>query len=40
MIDLLAEAKALGIHVGIYTSESQWGPIMNNWSGGSGYPLW
>jgi hypothetical protein len=26
--------------IGIYTSESQWEPIMGDWDGGSSYPLW
>ncbi len=26
--------------VGVYTSESQWGPIMGSYTGGSAYPLW
>lgn len=37
---LLAEASAQGLAVGIYTSESQWGPITNNSPIGSSYPLW
>jgi len=40
MKELLAEAGNQGLHIGIYTSESQWQPIMNGWTGGSGYPLW
>ena len=40
MEGLLSEAESLGVNIGIYTSESQWGPIMGNYSGGSQYPLW
>eukprot|EP01147_Barroeca_monosierra_P004832 gene4832-8679_t len=38
--ELAKRAKHHGIAVGVYTSASQWGPIMGEWSGGSGYPLW
>lgn len=27
-------------HSGVYTSESQWSPIMGSWSGGAEFPLW
>ena len=37
---LVNEAEALGVHLGVYTSESQWSPIMGNWNGGSRFPLW
>lgn len=37
---LVSRAKSHGIHVGVYTSESQWTPIMGDWSGGSGLSLW
>lgn len=37
---LINEAESLGLHVGIYTSESQWEPITGNWAGGARYPLW
>jgi len=36
----IAEAKAKGQTVGIYSSASQWGPIMNGWTGASDLPLW
>lgn len=26
--------------MGVYTSKSQWIPIMGDWSGGSSLPLW
>jgi hypothetical protein len=38
--EMVNEANALGVHLGVYTSESQWIPIMGNWGGGSAYPLW
>ncbi|EDQ85402.1 uncharacterized protein MONBRDRAFT_21722 [Monosiga brevicollis MX1] len=37
---LVSEAKALGLSIGVYTSESQWSPIMGDWSGGASFPLW
>eukprot|EP01133_Synstelium_polycarpum_P004256 gene4256-4966_t len=37
---MLDGASAVGAKVGVYTSESQWVPIMGDWSGGSAYPLW
>jgi len=37
---LVSEAKAAGVHLGVYTSESQWSPIMGDYSAGSPYPLW
>jgi len=40
MSDLLDEAKDQGQTIGIYTSESQWIPIMGDYTGGSSYPLW
>eukprot|EP01114_Cavostelium_apophysatum_P023284 TRINITY_DN8722_c0_g1_i2.p1 TRINITY_DN8722_c0_g1~~TRINITY_DN8722_c0_g1_i2.p1 ORF type:complete len:505 (+),score=91.26 TRINITY_DN8722_c0_g1_i2:30-1517(+) len=40
MQGMLSAAKSQGISVGIYTSSSQWEPIMGSWTGGSGYPLW
>jgi len=40
MNGLLSEARALGLKVGIYSSESQWIPIFGNWNGGAAYPLW
>ncbi|GAM21639.1 hypothetical protein SAMD00019534_048140 [Acytostelium subglobosum LB1] len=33
-------AKAAGVNVGVYTSASQWEPIMGNWNGGASFPLW
>jgi hypothetical protein len=30
----------IGLSFGIYTSYSQWNPIMGDYSGGSAYPLW
>ena len=37
----LAAVAAQKVHVGIYTSSSQWGPIMGStYTGGSAYPLW
>ena len=30
----------LGLHLGVYTSRSQWEPIMGDWNGGSSFPLW
>ncbi|EFA86220.1 hypothetical protein PPL_00782 [Heterostelium album PN500] len=37
---MLAGAKSAGVKVGVYTSESQWEPIMGSWTGGADYPLW
>ena len=37
---LINEAHDLGIALGIYTSESQWVPIVGSWTGGSSFPLW
>jgi len=37
---LLNQARAAGANVGVYTSRSQWGPIMGDWNGGSSAPLW
>jgi len=37
---LLNEGEAQGIKIGVYTSASQWGPIMGSYTGGSAYPLW
>eukprot|EP01147_Barroeca_monosierra_P008577 gene8577-10279_t len=37
---LVSQAKAHGIPLGVYTSASQWNPIMGDWSGGSAFPLW
>merc|ERR1712000_74159 len=38
--DLVNAAKSNGVPLGVYTSESQWGPIMGDWNGGAGLPLW
>lgn len=37
---LLNQLVAKGQHVGVYTSRSQWEPIMGDWSGGASHPLW
>jgi GH25 family lysozyme M1 (1,4-beta-N-acetylmuramidase) len=37
---LITEANALGIRWGIYTSESQWGPITGNTAQFGAPPLW
>jgi len=37
---MAAQAKAMGINFGVYTSASQWIPIMGGYTGGSAYPLW
>eukprot|EP00029_Vermamoeba_vermiformis_P012960 TRINITY_DN78_c0_g1_i1.p1 TRINITY_DN78_c0_g1~~TRINITY_DN78_c0_g1_i1.p1 ORF type:complete len:209 (-),score=36.46 TRINITY_DN78_c0_g1_i1:98-724(-) len=37
---LVQQAQAMGIHLGVYTSLSQWQPIMGDWNGGSAFPLW
>lgn len=37
---LIDEANSLGLALGIYTSESQWTPIVGDWNGGSSYMLW
>eukprot|EP00761_Pharyngomonas_kirbyi_P012006 gb/GECH01012033.1/.p1 GENE.gb/GECH01012033.1/~~gb/GECH01012033.1/.p1 ORF type:complete len:222 (+),score=42.63 gb/GECH01012033.1/:1-666(+) len=38
--ELASEANSRGVHLGVYTSEAQWKPIMCNWSGLSNYALW
>jgi GH25 family lysozyme M1 (1,4-beta-N-acetylmuramidase) len=38
--DLVNQGEALGIKMGIYSSESQWGPITGNDESFSNYPLW
>eukprot|EP01100_Stratorugosa_tubuloviscum_P011995 TRINITY_DN54_c1_g1_i4.p1 TRINITY_DN54_c1_g1~~TRINITY_DN54_c1_g1_i4.p1 ORF type:complete len:225 (-),score=110.25 TRINITY_DN54_c1_g1_i4:70-720(-) len=38
--DLANQAEAMGQVVGVYTSKSQWDPIMGSWSGLSKYALW
>eukprot|EP01116_Phalansterium_solitarium_P017426 TRINITY_DN4290_c0_g1_i2.p1 TRINITY_DN4290_c0_g1~~TRINITY_DN4290_c0_g1_i2.p1 ORF type:complete len:214 (-),score=80.96 TRINITY_DN4290_c0_g1_i2:160-801(-) len=37
---LISQAKAMGVHLGIYTSESQWIPITGGSTIGAGYALW
>jgi len=38
---LVSELKTLGKTIGVYTSQSQWSPIMgSSYTGGSSYPLW
>jgi len=38
--ELLSTAASLHLDVGIYTSASQWIPIVGSWTGGAAYPLW
>lgn len=38
--DLVSGLKSQGVNIGIYTSASQWVPIMGSYSGGSSFPLW
>jgi len=40
MAEAIQTANNLGVTIGIYTSASQWVPIMGDWTGGSPYPLW
>ncbi len=37
---LASELKSKGQNVGVYTSASQWEPIMGSFTGGSSFPLW
>jgi len=37
---MISEGEALGVHLGIYTSQSQWQPITGDWTGASNLPLW
>jgi len=37
---LVSAGRSAGISMGVYTSKSQWEPIMGNWAGGSSLPLW
>lgn len=37
---LVKGCHAAGVSIGVYTSASQWGPIMGSWDGGKAYPLW
>ncbi|GAM21124.1 hypothetical protein SAMD00019534_042990, partial [Acytostelium subglobosum LB1] len=38
--DMVSGAQQAGVNVGVYTSSSQWEPIMGDWSGGASFPLW
>ncbi len=38
--EAINKALAYGERIGIYTSASQWEPIMGNWAGGARFPLW
>lgn len=38
--ELASTAESMGMKVGVYTSASQWLPIMGDWAGGAKYPLW
>jgi GH25 family lysozyme M1 (1,4-beta-N-acetylmuramidase) len=38
--EAISTAQSLGQNIGIYTSASQWGPIMGGWTGASQFPLW
>ncbi|MET9677740.1 glycoside hydrolase family 25 protein [Streptomyces sp. NPDC006482] len=38
--DWLQAMKEQGAAIGIYTSASQWEPIVGSYTGGSAYPLW
>jgi len=40
MSAMLTQARTLGVHAGVYTSASQWGPIMGTWTGAASYSLW
>eukprot|EP00026_Physarum_polycephalum_P017878 Phypoly_transcript_19250.p1 GENE.Phypoly_transcript_19250~~Phypoly_transcript_19250.p1 ORF type:complete len:159 (-),score=12.46 Phypoly_transcript_19250:14-490(-) len=37
---MVSEGKKLGVSLGVYTSKSQWVPIMGSYTGGKSYPLW
>lgn len=37
---LLAAARSVGAKIGVYSSASQWGPIMGASYNGGGFPLW
>jgi hypothetical protein len=37
---LVKGCHAAGVAIGVYTSASQWNPIMGSYSGGAAYPLW
>jgi GH25 family lysozyme M1 (1,4-beta-N-acetylmuramidase) len=34
------EARSMGVNVGIYSSHYEWGLVMGDWAGLSGYPCW
>jgi hypothetical protein len=36
---MLTTAQSLSYNIGVYTSASQWQPIMGDWTGASGYIL-
>ena len=39
--DMVSAASSAGLSLGVYTSASQWNPIMGSgYTGGSSYPLW
>jgi len=38
--DMVSAAKSHGVNVAVYTSASQWQPIMGSYTGGSSLPLW
>lgn len=38
--ELVAGAHQVGVTIGVYTSASQWNPIMGAWGGGASFPLW
>jgi len=37
---LVSALQGAGQYIGVYTSASQWGPIMGDWAGGASLPLW
>ena len=37
---MIAEGQRLGLHMGVYSSESQWNPIMGGENVASNLPLW
>ena len=37
---MVSGGQAAGVRLGVYTSASQWNPIMGSYTGGSGFPLW
>jgi len=37
---LVQEAQSMSQSIGVYTSASQWEPIMGSYTGGSSFPLW